>query len=97
MSLSYRQQQWLRRLDAGLRRSDSELHAKFDMVGRLYRAQDMTAAEQARRAAPSHARLRRAAAWLTMARAGPARRGRAGRLGPFGPLGWEADVDRTDG
>jgi hypothetical protein len=35
MSLSHRQHEQLRRIDASLRRSDPELRAKFDMFGRL--------------------------------------------------------------
>jgi len=98
MSLSHRQhKQQLRRIDAGLRRSDPALRAKFDMFGRLYQDQDMPVSERAAqtsRAAPAHGRLRRAADWIGMTRARP---GRAGRLGRLGRLGWEADVDQTDG
>jgi len=99
MSLSHRQHKQLRRIDAGLRRSDPELRAKFDMFGRLYQDQDMPVSERAAqtsRAAPAHGRLRRATGWIGLGPR-PARPGHAGRLGRLGRLGWEADVDQTDG
>lgn len=96
MSLSYRQRQQLRRIDARLRRSDPELRAKFTMFGRLYEDQDMPATERApqARADPGHARFRRVVAWIAAPLDRPDHQGRLGRLGH---LGWEADVDQTDG
>jgi hypothetical protein len=96
MSLSYRQRQQLRRIDARLRRSDPELRAKFTMFGRLYEDEDMPVTERApqARADPDQARFRRAAAWIPMQRPRP---GSEGRRGHLGHLGWEPDVDHTDG
>ena len=93
MSLSHRQRQRLRRIDARLRRSDPELSAKFDMFGRLYEDQDMPATERASRppADPGHARFRWAVAWIAMPLDRPGHQGR------LGPLGWEAGIDQTDG
>ena len=46
MSLCYREQRQLRRIEAGLFRSDSHLAAMLEMFGRLYRGQDMPAPER---------------------------------------------------
>lgn len=99
MSLSYRQRQQLRRVDARLRRSDPELRAKFDMFGRLYEDQDMPVTERAPRppAGPGRARFRRAVAWIAAPLDRPAHQAGHGRFGHPGHPGWEADADRIDG
>jgi hypothetical protein len=61
MSLSYRQENQLRRVEADLRRSDPHLGAMFWMFGKLYPDQDMPASE---RVTTSQDRLHRAAAWI---------------------------------
>ena len=64
MSLSYRQENQLRRVEADLRRSDPHLGAMFWMFGKLYPDQDMPASEQVPPVPVSQDRLRRAAAWF---------------------------------
>jgi hypothetical protein len=64
MSLSYRQQRQLRRIEAGLCRSAPHLDAMLSMFGRLCAGQDTTAWEQVPRADSSQNHLRRAAAWI---------------------------------
>jgi hypothetical protein len=61
MSLSYGQQRKLRRIEAGLRRSDPHLGGMHGMFARLYAGQNMPASEQAT-SGPGRSRL---PAWLT--------------------------------
>jgi hypothetical protein len=67
MSLSYRQENQLRRVEADLRRSDPHLGAMFSMFGKLYPDQDIPASEQVPPVTASQDRLRRAAAWIVAA------------------------------
>jgi len=67
MSLSYRQQNQLHRIEIGLRRSDGHLGVMFSIFGKLYPDQDIPPWEQVRRDASSQDRLRRAAAWFVAA------------------------------
>ena len=62
MSLSYRQENQLRRIGVGLRRSDPHLNAMFAIFGKLYPDQDMPAWEQVPQVSSSQDRLYRAAA-----------------------------------
>jgi Protein of unknown function (DUF3040) len=64
MSLCYREQRQLRRIEAGLFRSDSHLAGMLEMFGRLYRGQDMPAPE---RALPGKGRDRRAVTRIAVA------------------------------
>ena len=64
MSLCYREQRQLRRIEAGLFRSDSYLAGMLEMFGRLYRGQDMPAPE---RALPGNGRDRRAVTRIAVA------------------------------
>ena len=64
MSLCYREQRQLRRIEAGLFRSDSHLAGMLEMFGRLYRGQDMPAPE---RALPGNGRDRRAVTRIAVA------------------------------
>jgi hypothetical protein len=67
MSLSYRQENQLRRVEADLRRSDPHLGAMFSMFGKLYPDQDMPASEQEPPVTASQDCLNRAAAWIVAA------------------------------
>ena len=67
MSLSYRQETQLRRVEVDLRRSDPHLGAMLSMFGKLYPDQDMPASEQAPPVPASQDRLHRAAAWIVAA------------------------------
>lgn len=88
MSLNYRQQRQIRRMEVGLRRSDPHLGAMFGMFGRLYPAEDMPAWEQEPRVPSSQARLQRAAARIVVALTPAARLERARSRG-------EADTPAT--
>jgi hypothetical protein len=67
MSLNYRQQHQLHRIEAGLRRSDPQLGGMFGMFGRLYPEPDLPAWEQQPRGPAGPGRISRAAAWLVSA------------------------------
>jgi hypothetical protein len=67
MSLSYRQENQLRRVGAGLRRSDPHLGAMFGMFGRLRPDQGMPASEQVPPMSADQDRLHRAASWIVAA------------------------------
>ena len=67
MSLSYRQENQLRRAETELRRSDPHLGAMFSMFGKLYPDQDMPASEQVPPVSTCRDRLHRAAAWIVAA------------------------------
>ena len=67
MSLSYRQENQLRRVEADLRRSDPHLGAMFRMFGKLYPDQDVPASEQVPPVTASQDRLHRTAAWIVAA------------------------------
>ena len=67
MSLSYRQENQLRRAETELRRSDPHLGAMFSMFGKLYPDQDMPASEQLPPVSTCRDRLHRAAAWIVAA------------------------------
>ena len=67
MSLSYRQENQLRRAETELRRSDPHLGAMFSMFGKLYPDQDMPALEQVPPVSTCQDRLHRAAAWIVAA------------------------------
>jgi hypothetical protein len=67
MSLSYRQQNQLRRIEAGLRRPDPHLGAMLTIFGRLYPDQDLPAWEQVPQVPSGQDRLHRAAAWFVAA------------------------------
>ena len=64
MSLSYRQQHQLRRIEARVRRSDPHLGAMFGVFGRLYAGEDMPTREEAPQVPVSHGRLQQGAAWI---------------------------------
>jgi hypothetical protein len=67
MSLTYRQEDQLRRVEAGVCRSDRHLAGMFGVFGRLYADDGMPAWEQAAREPASRSRLRQAAAWSVTA------------------------------
>jgi hypothetical protein len=67
MSLSYRQENQLRRVEDDLHRSDPHLGAMFRMFGKLYPDQDMPASEQVPPETASQDRLYRAAVWIVAA------------------------------
>ncbi len=67
MSFNYREQHQLRRIGAGLRRSDPHLGAMFGIFGRLYPDQDLPAWEQHLQVPSSEGRVPRAAAWIAAA------------------------------
>jgi Protein of unknown function (DUF3040) len=67
MSLSYHQENQLRRVEAELRRSDPHLGAMLSMFGKLYPGLDMPASEQVPPVTTCRDRLRRAAAWIVAA------------------------------
>ena len=67
MSLSYRQENQLRHVEADVRRSDPHLGAMFGMFGQLYPDQGMPASEQVPPVTASQDRLHRAAAWIVAA------------------------------
>jgi hypothetical protein len=67
MSLSYHQENQLRRVEADLHRSDPHLGAMFSIFGKLYPDQDIPASEQVPPATASLDRLHRAAAWIVAA------------------------------
>jgi Protein of unknown function (DUF3040) len=64
MSLCYREHRQLRRIQAGLLRSDSHLAAMLETFGRLYHGQDMPASERVR---SGHGRDRRAVTRIAVA------------------------------
>jgi hypothetical protein len=72
MSLSYRQERQLRRVEAGVRRADPHLGTMFGMFGRLYTNDGLPAWEQMAPEPTSRSRLRRAAAWIVAALIGVA-------------------------
>jgi hypothetical protein len=63
MSLSYRQEDQLRRVEAGVRRSDPHVAGMFGVFGRLYADDGMPAWEQVAQEPASRSRLRQATAW----------------------------------
>jgi hypothetical protein len=67
MSLSYRQENQLRRIEIGLRQSDRHLGAMFSIFGKLYPDQDKPPWEEVPQVSCSRDRLYRAAAWLAAA------------------------------
>jgi hypothetical protein len=67
MSLSYRQEDQLRRVEAGVCRSDPHLAGMFGVFGRLYADDGMPAWEQVVQEPASRSRLRQAAAWSVTA------------------------------
>ena len=67
MSLSYRQENQLRRVAADLRRSDPHLGTMFSIFGKLYPDQDIPASEQVPPVPASQDLLHRAAAWIVAA------------------------------
>ena len=67
MSLSYRQENQLRRIEIGLRQSDRHLGAMFSIFGKLYPDQDKPRWEQVPQVSSSRDRLHRAAGWLVAA------------------------------
>ena len=67
MSLSYRQQNQLHRIEIGLRRSDGHLGVMFSIFGKLYPDQDMPPWEQLPRVPSSQDRLQRAGVWFVAA------------------------------
>jgi len=67
MSLSYHQENQLRRVEADLHRSDPHLGAMFSIFGKLYPDQGMPASEQVPPATASENRPHRAAAWIVAA------------------------------
>ena len=73
MSLSYRQENELHRIEIGLRQSDRQLGAMFGIFGKLYPDQDKPPWEQVPPVSTSRDRLHRAAAWLAATLIAPAR------------------------
>ena len=67
MSLSYRQQTQLHRIEIALRRSDGHLGVMFSIFGKLYPDQDMPHWEQLPGVSSGQDRLQRAAAWFVAA------------------------------
>ena len=67
MSLRYRRGHQLRRIEAGVCRSDLHLAAMFRVFGRLYADDGMPAWEQVAQEPASPSRLRQAAAWSVAA------------------------------
>jgi hypothetical protein len=67
MSLSYRQQTQLHRIEIGLVRSDGHLGVMFSIFGKLYPDHDIPPWEQVPRVSSSQDRLHRAVAWFVAA------------------------------
>jgi hypothetical protein len=67
MSLSYRQENQLHRIEIDLRRSDRHLGAMFSIFGKLYLDQDKPTWEQVPQVSSSRVRLRRAVARFVVA------------------------------
>ena len=67
MSLSYRQENQLHRIEIDLRRSDRHLGAMFSIFGKLYLDQDKPTWEQVPQVSSSRDRLHRAAAGFVVA------------------------------
>ena len=67
MSLSYRQENELHRIEIGLRQSDRQLGAMFSIFGKLYPDQDKPPWEQVPPVSSSRDRLHRAVGWLVAA------------------------------
>jgi hypothetical protein len=53
MNINYRQRRQLRRIKAGLRRSDPHLSAMLDIFGRLYRDEAMPGEEEEQPSVPA--------------------------------------------
>jgi hypothetical protein len=64
MGLSYHQEHQLRRVEAGVCRSDPHLAAMFGLFGTLYADDGKPAWEQVAHQSASRSRLRQAAAWI---------------------------------